>query len=85
MHYVYLLKPLKNGSLYVGCTSDLKKRIVQHNKDMSYHTKKYSPWKLFYYEAYVSKEDAFSREHTLKLHKQGLRRLKERLSNSLLV
>ena len=85
MHYVYLLKSSKNGSLYIGCTSDVKKRIIQHNKNMSYHTKKYSPWRLVYFEGYISQKDAYSREHQLKLHKQGLRRLKERLRNSLLV
>jgi len=85
MYCVYILKSSENKSLYVGCTSDLKKRIMEHNKGMSYHTKKYSPWKLVYFEGYVSKEDAYSREHSLKLHKQGLRRLKERLHNSLLV
>ena len=83
MHYVYILKSLKNNSLYIGCTSNLVQRIFMHNQNRSYHTKKYSPWKLIYFEAYVSKEDAYGREKALKLHKQGLRRLKERLRNSL--
>jgi len=83
MHYVYLLQSLKNKSLYVGCTSDLRKRFKEHNQGNSYHTKKYLPWKLIYYEAYNSKTDAFNREKALKLHAQGLRRLKERLCNSL--
>ncbi len=83
MHYVYLLQSLKNGGLYIGCTSDLKKRILEHNKNQSYHTKKYSPWKIIYFEGYVSKSDAYSREKNLKLHKQGLRRLKERLRDTL--
>lgn len=85
MHCVYLLQSLKNKSLYVGCTSDLKNRLIIHNQGKSYHTKKYMPWKLVYYEAYTSKKDAFSREQSLKLHAQGLRRLKERLSDSLVV
>ena len=79
MHYVYLLQSLRNKSLYIGCTSDLRKRFVEHNKGDSYHTKKYIPWKLVYYEAYISKHDAYNREKSLKLHAQGLRRLKERL------
>lgn len=85
MFYVYLLQSMKNKTLYVGCASNLKKRIIEHNQNMSYHTKKYSPWKLVYFEGYTSKRDAFCREHQLKLNKQGLRRLKERLSHSLLV
>jgi len=84
-YYVYLLKSFKNESLYIGCTSDLKQRILAHNQNKSYHTKKHSPWRLIYFEAFISKQDAYSREKSLKLHKQGLRRLKERLRNSLKV
>lgn len=83
MYSVYLLQSLKNKSLYVGCTSDLKNRLLIHNQGKSYHTKKYMPWKLIYCELYISKKDAFCREQSLKLHAQGLRRLKERLSDSL--
>ncbi len=85
MYCVYILQSLKNKSLYIGCASDLRERISIHNQGKSYHTKKHIPWKLIYYEAYISKKDAFSREQSLKLHAQGLRRLKERLSNSLVV
>ena len=85
MYYVYLLKSIKSGDLYVGCTCDLRKRFSNHNKGLSYHTKKYAPWKLIYYEAYVSKKDSYIREKSLKLHAQGLRRLKERLCDSLKV
>ncbi len=83
MHYVYLLQSLKNNELYIGCTSDLKKRIIEHNQGKSYHTSKFVPWRLRYFEGYFSKVDAYSREHSLKLHAQGLRRLKERLRYSL--
>lgn len=85
MYCVYLLQSLNNKNLYIGCTSDLRKRLAMHNQGRSYHTKKYMPWKLIYCEAYISKQDAFSREQSLKLHAQGLRRLKERLVNSLVV
>lgn len=83
MYYVYLLQSVKNKSLYIGCTADLKKRLIEHNQNQSYHTKKYSPWKLIYFESYISKNDAYNREKALKLHKQGLRRLKERLRDTL--
>lgn len=74
---------MKNKSLYIGYTSDLKKRIFQHNQGESSYTKKHIPWTLIYFEGYRSKSDAYSREQSLKLHAQGLRRLKERLSDSL--
>ena len=83
MHYVYILKSNQNKSLYIGCTNNLKRRISEHNNDESYYAKRYSPWMLIYFEGYLSKEDAYSREQSLKLHAQGLRRLKERLRNSL--
>lgn len=83
MHYVYILKSIKNKSLYFGCTSDLNRRIQEHNNGKSFHTKKYLPWKLIYFEGYYDKTDAYNRERSLKLHAQGLRRLKERLPNSL--
>lgn len=85
MHYVYLLKSLKNKSLYIGCTNNLKQRLLAHNQNESSYTSKHSPWQLIYFEGYLSKQDAYSREQKLKLHKQGLRRLKERLRHSLLV
>ena len=83
LYFVYLLQSLKNDSLYVGYTSDLKKRIAEHNNGESTYTKKHLPWKLVYFESYCSKIDAQSRERALKFHAQGLRRLKERLRNSL--
>lgn len=82
MHYVYILQSLRNRSFYIGCTSDLNKRVVEHNRGDSYHTKKYMPWELIYFEAYRAKEDAYNRERSLKLHAQGLRRLKECLQKS---
>ena len=77
------MQSIKNGSLYVGFTNNLKRRIWEHNNGKSSYTKKYAPWRLVYFEGYVSKEDAKRREESLKLHAQGLRRLKERLLNSL--
>ena len=83
MYYVYVLKSKQDERLYIGCTSDLKKRVEEHNTGKSNYTKKYTPWKLIYYETFTSKEDAYSREHALKYNAQGLRRLKERLKHTL--
>lgn len=83
MYYIYLLQAIKSKELYVGCTSNLQKRLNIHNHGDSYHTRKYAPWSLLYCEIYISQKDAYSREQSLKLHAQGLRRLKERLRNTL--
>ncbi|MDE2000977.1 MAG: GIY-YIG nuclease family protein [Patescibacteria group bacterium] len=85
MFHVYLLQSLKNKSLYVGYTSDSERRLKEHNGNESGYTKKYSPWELVYCEGYKSEKDARGREQKLKLHAQGLRRLKERLRESLTV
>ena len=85
LHFVYILQSIKNKSLYIGCTNNLKKRLEAHNNGESLYTKNKLPWKLIYFEGYTSKVDAFNREKSLKLHAQGLRRLKERLRNTLAV
>lgn len=83
MFYVYLIKNEKD-SIYVGCTKDLKKRLKDHNSGKSEYTKG-SKWNLVYYEAYKSKDDAFAREKRLKQHGYGIRHLKSRCKNSLLI
>jgi len=74
-HYVYLLESLKFDELYIGYTSDLRKRIDEHNRGLNFSTKPYIPWQLIHYEAYKSEKDARRREKYLKTS-QGSRLLK---------
>jgi len=83
MYYVYALKSNKTSWVYVGYTSDLKKRIDQHNKGLSKATKRYLPIELVYYEAYKSMLDAMKRESSLKGHGKAVLLLKKKLVNSL--
>lgn len=83
MFYVYLLKSEK-GSLYIGCTNDLKRRLEEHNSGKSNYTKGHK-WEVVYYEAFKSKDDAFDREKKLKQHGYGKRHLKSRCRNSLII
>jgi len=83
MFYIYIIKSLKNGSLYIGYNDDLRKRIAEHNSGKSSYTKKYMPWQLVYYEAYLSKTDAIIRERRLKQFAKGYAQLKGRIKNSL--
>lgn len=82
MHYVYVICG-KKQSLYVGVTKDLKKRFWEHNSNKSFSTKNKGPWRLVYYEAYLSSKDAYRRESALKLHAQALTKLKQRINDSL--
>ena len=85
MHYVYILKSQKYKSLkiYIGCTSDLVKRITQHNNKENTSTRYGIPWKLVYYEAFLSKKDATSRERKLKTGSSAIGFLKRRIKDSL--
>ena len=81
MLYVYVLKN-ESGELYYGCTKNLKKRFFEHNSNRSFSTKN-KQWKLIYYEAYLSEEDAWEREKQLKQYGQALAQLKRRIKKSL--
>ncbi len=77
-YYVYFLESLQNKELYIGFTEDLRKRLQYHNSGRNASTKKYMPWKLIFYEAYLDKKDAIRREKYLKTS-QGSRLLKRML------
>ena len=68
--------------MYIGYSSDLKKRILAHKRGEVKETK-VGNWDLVYYEAYRSQKDARRREISLKKSGQGRRWLKERIKNSL--
>ena len=65
-YYVYILKSLKNNSLYIGYTTNLKSRLKKHNSGENKATKPFVPYKLIFYEAFLDKIDAKNREKYLK-------------------
>ena len=66
-YYVYVLASQRNGTLYVGITSNLIKRIWEHkNKAIEGFTQKYNVDKLVYFEQYRDLENAIKREKRLK-------------------
>jgi putative endonuclease len=68
---VYILTNHCNGTLYVGVTSDLPKRIWQHkNKVVKGFTEKYKLNKLVWYEIHESMESAIQREKAIKFWKR---------------
>ena len=65
--YVYILTSKRNGTLYIGVTFDLPKRIWQHkNKMVEGFTKRYNVNKLVYYEVHADAQSAITREKQLK-------------------
>ncbi|MFC1613552.1 GIY-YIG nuclease family protein [Patescibacteria group bacterium] len=66
MYYVYLLKSLKDKGYYIGYSSDLKIRFIQHADGEVKATKNRRPIEVIYYEAYNFKELAQERERQLK-------------------
>ena len=82
MFYTYVLQSEKNKQIYIGFTSDLKRRLLEHNQGLNFSTKRYIPWKVVYFEACIEKSDALRREKYLKTT-QGGRLLKRRIKDYL--
>ena len=81
-YYTYVLKSGKDKKLYTGYTKNLKLRFEQHNKGLVKSTILRKPFKLIYYEACLSQQDATHREKYLKTH-LGKMFLKNRLKSYL--
>ena len=64
--YVYLLRSVLDDGFYIGFSTDLKRRLSEHKRGISFATRRRSPWKLICYEAYTEREDAEKRERYLK-------------------
>ena len=65
--YVYIMTNDKNGTLYVGVTNNLVRRVYEHkHKIIKGFTSRYELTKLVYYEIYDDELTAIQREKTLK-------------------
>jgi putative endonuclease len=65
--FVYILASKRNGTLYVGMTDDLTKRVWQHRSDViAGFTKRYGVKMLVWHETHDSRESAFMRERQMK-------------------
>ena len=65
--YVYMLASRRNGTLYIGMTDDLVKRVWVHKTELlPGFTKDYGVKLLVGYEVHASRESAFTRERQLK-------------------
>ncbi len=65
-HCVYALRSQKDGDFYVGYTTDLLRRLDEHNQGRNASTATRRPFTLIHAELYAAKEDALRREQYLK-------------------
>jgi len=66
-YYVYMICSKRNGTLYIGVTSDLIKRVYEHkNKLANGFSKKYDVHRLVWYESHETVEEAIVREKQIK-------------------
>lgn len=67
MYYTYILESLFNSNhFYVDSTSDLKRRLAEHNSCKSIHTNKFTPWKIKNYIAFETQDKAEAFEKFLE-------------------
>jgi putative endonuclease len=65
--YVYIMTNRPNGTLYIGVTSDLVRRVWEHRESVQEgFTKRYGLKRLFYYEEHASIVEAIAREKAMK-------------------
>jgi putative endonuclease len=65
--YVYILACRIGGTLYIGVTNDLVRRVAEHRLKLAEgFTKKYDVYRLVYFEQYDDVENAIGREKRLK-------------------
>jgi putative endonuclease len=67
MVYVYLIESVyQRQQHYVGITSGLKQRLIEHNEGKSPHTRKFKPWHLVTYTGFADEQTAQAFEKYLK-------------------
>jgi putative endonuclease len=77
MFHVYAIRSLSRNYVYVGLTSNLARRLNQHNSGHNKTTRAYAPFRLIHSESFPSRPQAREREIQLKsgLGKEFLRSL----------
>jgi len=71
MFSIYILKSLRLEWYYIGYSSNVDKRLKQHNGGLNKSTKAYRPFKLVYTESFKTKGEAFKREQQIKKYRHG--------------
>lgn len=66
MHFVYILQSEADGTYYIGYSSNLERRLIEHNRGRLHFTKNRKPWIVIYKEEFSSKGEALKRERHIK-------------------
>jgi len=66
IYTVYILISEKRNRYYIGCTSNLSRRLVRHQQKSKGFTGSVNDWELKYKEEYISKKAAYQREKMIK-------------------
>ena len=72
LYYVYILASKIRGTIYIGITNDLQKRVYEHKREIKKgFTEKYGVNKLIYFETFKDVNEAIKREKNLKKWKRA--------------
>lgn len=71
MWYVYIIKSINSNVYYIGCSNNINKRLLEHNKGYSIYTNKNKPWKIVHCEKFNNQKEAYAREKQIKSYKGG--------------
>ncbi len=70
--FVYVLRNLSSGRHYIGSTTDLRRRLADHQRGNTPSTRKRGPWRLAYSEELPDLKAARKREREIKSYKGGV-------------
>jgi putative endonuclease len=65
-YYIYILKSLHDSSCYIGFSTNVLRRLEEHNQGLSQYTRTKTPWVVVYVEEHATKTEALKREKFLK-------------------
>ncbi len=71
MFTVYILKSIKTEHFYIGCTNNIKRRLIEHNANKTRSLKNRGPFELIYQENYNTLSEGRKRELEIKSYKGG--------------
>ena len=70
--YVYILASERNGTLYIGSTDSLVRRVSEHREELTPgFTSRYGVKRLVWYEAFDTRDEAFRRERQMKVWRRA--------------